>query len=199
MKNDLISQSSEFDCGPTSLVNAIRFLYEREEVPPAVLKHIWAMGNDTFNEQGHPGKHGTSKASMRYMAEWLNAFGRGCGFPIRARFLELDGAVITPGGDVWACLTRGGCAVMRCHSGGYGHYVLLTAILSETELGLFDPYDEEPEPHEEPWRCVADEPKRMNRAVDLSVMNRFDKADYAMGKREEREILLVERGETHEA
>ena len=193
MKNDLISQSSEFDCGPTTLVNAMRFLYEREEIPPAILKHIWTMGNDTFNEEGHVGKHGTSKASMRYMAEWLNAYARGCRFPVAARFLELDDAVVAPGSDIWQCLERGGCVLMRCFAGGYGHYVLLTTILSETELGLFDPYYEIPAAHEDPWRVVEGEPKRMNRAVDISVINREDASDYAMGKKAIREILMIER------
>ena len=195
MKNRLITQSSEFDCGPTTLVNAIRFLFHREEVPPAVLKHIWAMGNDTFNEDGHPGKHGTSKASMRYMAEWLNAYGQGCHFPIRAKFLDEAETAVAPGSATWQCLQEGGCALVRCFSGGYGHYVLLTAILSEEEVGLFDPFDEEPEAHEDPWRAVEGDEKRMNRAVHLSVMNREDRSDYAMGPVAIRENLLIWRTE----
>ena len=78
MKNDLISQSSEYDCGPTCLLNAVRFLFEREEIQPGVLKHIWVMGNDTYCEKGRLGFHGTSRAAMRYMADWLREYGKHC-------------------------------------------------------------------------------------------------------------------------
>ena len=37
MKNDLIHQASEYDCGPTSVTNAIRYLYERVEIDPALI------------------------------------------------------------------------------------------------------------------------------------------------------------------
>ncbi len=32
MKNLLIYQSTEYDCGPTTLTNAIRYLFDREEI-----------------------------------------------------------------------------------------------------------------------------------------------------------------------
>ena len=191
MKNDLIHQASEFDCGPTSVTNAIRFLYEREEIDPAIIKHIWVMGNDTFGASGALGKHGTSKASMRYMADWFNGYAAGHGFPIAAKFLDEKDAVIAEGGEVWSCLKNGGCAVVRCSSGGVGHYVLHTAILPDGEIGLFDPYDEEPEFTEPGRRVIHGQPKAMNRAVRIDLLNLEDKSDYAMGAFDKREILLV--------
>ncbi len=40
MKNFLIYQSSEYDCGPVSLINGIRYLFEREEIYPDLVKFI---------------------------------------------------------------------------------------------------------------------------------------------------------------
>ncbi len=198
MKNDLIHQASEFDCGPTSVTNAIRFLFHREEVAPALIKHIWAMGNDTFSDAGELGKHGTSKASMRYMADWFNCYAKGHKFPLAAKFLEERDAVLEPGGPAWQCLERGGCAVARCSSGGIGHYVLHTALLPENEVGLFDPYDEEPVFTEPGRRVVHGQPKVMNRAVRADLINRTDKSDYAMGAYDTREILLLWRTDDKE-
>ena len=196
MKNLLIYQSSEYDCGPVSVTNAIRYLYEREEIVPHLLKHIWVMGNDTFCEQGQVGKVGTSKASMRYMADWMNAFGKGCKFPIAARFLEMDEAEITPGSTAWKCLEAGGCIVIRCITGDIPHYVLLTRILPGDEIGLFDPYEEEADFEDDPsCRAVEDAPRVMNRAVRYSRLNQTDSADYAMGKPEIREMLLIWRND----
>ena len=199
MKNDLICQSSEFDCGPTCVTNAMRFLFEREEIPPCVLKHIWTMGIDTYPNGGETGKMGTSKASMRYMAAWFNCYANGCHFPVHTEFLELEDARIHPGSRTWACLERGGCAVMRCSTGGIGHYVLLTGILPGGEIGLFDPYDEEPEFTEPGRRVVSGCPKAMNRAVRSELLNLMDQSDYAMGPLEQRENLLFWREGGQEA
>ena len=195
MKNDLIYQSSEFDCGPTSVTNAMRFLFEREEIPPVVLKHIWTMGIDTFATGGETGKMGTSKASMRYMAAWFNCYADNCRFAVKSRFCELEEARIAPGTPTWECLARGGCAVMRCTTGGIGHYVLLTALLPNDEIGLFDPYDEEPEFDDPGRRYVNDQPKRLNRVVRVEYLNLEDQSDYAMGPLDMRENLLFWRGD----
>ena len=40
MKNVLNYQSTEYDCGPVTLTNALRFLFEREEIQPEVVKAI---------------------------------------------------------------------------------------------------------------------------------------------------------------
>ena len=47
MKNVLNYQSTEYDCGPTTILNAIRFLFNRQEIPPALVKGIWLYCNDT--------------------------------------------------------------------------------------------------------------------------------------------------------
>ncbi len=193
MKNDLIHQSSEYDCGPTCLVNALRFLYEREEIQPGMLQRIWIMGNDTCCEKGGPGCRGTSRASMRYMADWLREYGRNCRFPVDAEFLCDGDAAVAPGNRVWAALEEGGCAVMRCYAGEIPHYVLLTAVLPHGEIGLFDPYAEDPDFREAGRRVVTGFPKQMNRAVRYDLLNRTDKADYAMGEPAEREIVILRR------
>ncbi|MBQ8162156.1 MAG: peptidase C39 [Clostridia bacterium] len=196
MKNDLICQSSEYDCGPTTLVNGIRYLFDREEIPPAILKHIWTMGNDTFSDAGELGKHGTSKASMCYMACWFNAYAKGCGFPLHAEFLEDTSAVVEKEGTVTACLQSGGCALVRCFTGKIPHYVLLTKLLPGDEIGLFDPYDEHPDFQGEGRRVVTGEPKAMNRAVRREYLNLEGRdQDYAMGPVDTREILLMQRTE----
>ena len=193
MKNDLIHQSSEYDCGPTSMVNAIRFLFEREEIQPGVLKHIWLMGIDTYCDKGHVGRHGTSRASMRYMSDWLIEFGKGCCFPVQAEFLDGEDCVVEPNSRAWNCLAQGGCVVMRCYTGKIPHYVLLTALLDSGEVGLFDPYAEDVHFTEPGRRVVEGEPKRMNRAVRYDLLNLTEQEDYAMGEFTERDMVLVQR------
>ena len=191
MKNALIYQTTEYDCGPTSITNAMRFLFEREEIPPIVLKSIWTMGVDTFAEGGEPGKAGTSKAAMRYIAAWFECYAEKCGFPLKAAFLDMDYARIEKGSMTWRCLERGGCAVVRVWHGHTGHYVLLTQLVSDAVVGLFDPYDGVPDPGDPDRRYIYDDPRRKNREVRSDIFNRTDDVDFAMGEPERREVLLL--------
>lgn len=191
MKGMLLYQSSEYDCGPTTLINAIRFLYEREEIPPALIKAIWNFGNDTFNQSGELGKYGTSKAAMRYISEWFNCYAAGCSFPLKTRYYDDEQAAIVDGSPAIRCLQEGGTVLMRCFSGGYGHYVLLTGIAPQG-IELFDPYEENM-----PYTMEKDGimniegyPRRLNRIVTTEVLNRFTTDDYAAGTQEHREVLL---------
>lgn len=51
MKNLLNYQSSEYDCGPVSIINGIRYLFHREEVFPDVVKFVMLYCMDTYNEK----------------------------------------------------------------------------------------------------------------------------------------------------
>lgn len=190
MKNKLIYQTSNYDCGPTSVTNALRFLFEREEIPPVLLKQIWMMGVDTYAEGGEPGKAGTSKAAMRYMAAWFECYADKCGFPLKVTFLDDELAAVNRGSLAWKCLERGGCAVVRVTHAGIGHYVLLTQVVSDDVIGLFDPYDETPDPGDPDRRFITDDPKRKNREVRADIFNRPEVVDYAMGTLDKREVLL---------
>ena len=190
MKNRLIYQTTRYDCGPTSITNAIRFLFEREEIPPIILKYIWTMGIDTFADDGTPGKSGTSKASMRYMAAWFECYAQKCGFPLKVAFLDSEYASVAKGSLVWRCLEEGGCALVRCWHRGNGHYVLLTELISDEWIGLFDPFEETLDADNPNIRPVEGDPKRKNRIVKASVFNHADVENYAMGEPERREVLL---------
>ena len=50
MKNYLNYQSSEYDCGSVSITNGIRYLFDREEISPDILKCIMLYTMDTYNE-----------------------------------------------------------------------------------------------------------------------------------------------------
>ena len=190
MKNALIHQTTCYDCGPTTITNALRFLFEREEIPPVLVKQIRTMGVDAYADDGEPGRAGTLKASMRYMAAWVDCFAEKCRFPLKATFLDMEFAAIQKGSLVWKCLERGGCAVVRVWLGQTGHYVLLTELVNDEVIGLFDPLAGEIDACAEYWP-VSGEPMRKNREVRADVFNRTDVFTYAMGELERREVLLL--------
>ena len=38
MNNPLRYQMTEYDCGPTSMLNAVSYLFPREEIPPEIVR-----------------------------------------------------------------------------------------------------------------------------------------------------------------
>ena len=75
MKNPLRYQFSEYDCGPTSMQNAVSFLFEREEIPAEILRNIMLYCLDCYGQDGTPGQRGTSCAAMMFLSNWLNSMG----------------------------------------------------------------------------------------------------------------------------
>ena len=86
MKNPLHYQLSEYDCGPTSLLNAISFLFEREEIPPEILRNIMLYCLDCYGPEGSAGKSGTSCTAMMFLSNWLQGLGDIGKLPLSARF-----------------------------------------------------------------------------------------------------------------
>lgn len=198
MKNQLSYQSTEYDCGPVSLINGIRYLFAREEIAPDIVKFIMLYCMDTYNEAGELCKHGTSSAAMNFIASWLNDMNRVRNFPIRCEFLTGEDVVVDADSRIYQALSEGACVLLHVFL-EVGHYVLLTGIEEERVL-LFDPYYEEEgtqefdaEYYTEGIEFINDEPKRANRAVSLSRLNRFSNGYYEMGGFPCREALIMRR------
>ena len=196
MKNLLNYQSSEYDCGPVSIINGIRYLFEREEIYPEMIKFIMLYCMDTYNETGELCKQGTSPSAVTFMADWLNHFGQTRNFPISCNVLSGEEVTITPGSRITEALKQGGAVVLRLYL-EVPHYVLLTGINEESVL-MFDPfYEEEDDPEldqeyfEEGIAFISDSPKKANCAVSLSRINGIGKEYYEMGELSERKALIM--------
>ena len=196
MKNLLNYQSSEYDCGPVTLTNALRYLFEREDIYPDMIKWIMLYCLDTYNEEGEPCKHGTSRTAMLFLANWLNHFGEIKNFPISCEFLSGSKVSINEGSKIFTALKQGGVVVLRLFL-EVEHYVLLTGIEGDS-ICLFDPYYEELDDpnldaeYSEPGIAfITDQPKRANRLISMERLNRTTKGYYEMGPFELREAMIV--------
>ena len=100
MKNLLNYQSSEYDCGPVALTNAIRFLFEREVIYPDMIKYIMLYCLDSYNEEGEVGKKGTSASAMMFLSNWLTQFGKMKNFPISSEFISGEAVTLSQNSHV---------------------------------------------------------------------------------------------------
>ena len=55
-KTPLEYQLTEYDCGTTTLLNALRYLFKRSEIEPEIYKFIMQYTLDNTNNNGEIGK-----------------------------------------------------------------------------------------------------------------------------------------------
>ena len=116
MKNVLNYQTSEYDCGPVSFLNGVRYLFDREEIFPDIVKFIMLYTLDTYNTKGELCRRGTSAAAMHYLTNWMNHFAETRCFPIHCEFLSGDEVTLIPGSPVYEALKRGAAVQARTMS-----------------------------------------------------------------------------------
>ena len=194
MKNPLHYQLSEYDCGPTSMLNAISFLFEREEIPPEIIRNIMLYSLDCYGMDGTSGKRGTSCTAMMFLSNWLSGVGQAGVLPVRARYLSGREVSLSDSGCLADGLRRGGAAVVRLEMEGE-HYVLFTGLEGDM-VRLFDPYFRTGDFEEPDVRLVTDQPFAFNRRVSRGRLEDDGGGLYSMGDREQREAVLLFNGES---
>ncbi len=189
MKNPLHYQLSEYDCGPTSMLNAISFLFEREQIPPEIIRNIMLYCLDCYSAEGISGKSGTSCTAMMFLSNWLNGFGKIGQLPVSSRYLS--GKSVFIGRESYVCdaLRRGGAVVVRLYY-EEEHYVLLTGIEDDRVL-MFDPYYQAESPAPDDIILVGDHPFSHNRIVPTQYFNSEGTGIYALGPTDSREAILI--------
>lgn len=190
MKNQLCFQTSEYDCGPTTLINAFRYLFEREDILPEIIKTIYLYTLDEYNSVGEYGKSGTSRMAMQFLSNWFNHFGKTKNFPVYTEIHIGDNVRINQNSKIIECLLQGGAAVARVWLGNCEHYILLTDIDNDY-ICLFDPYEWEKPVDGNNILGVKDNPGRMNRKVKMEIMNGEEEGYYTLGIMEKREVMLL--------
>jgi hypothetical protein len=189
VKIPLQYQRTEYDCGPTALLNAISFLFAREEIPPDILKYIMMYTLDTYNNQGEACKDGTSPLAMMFLANWLNQYAKIGEFSITSEFFSGEQVKISEHSRIISALQQGGAVVLRLWYDG-GHYVTLTGV-SGNSISLFDPYFRRQPFRQAGITAIKNQPLAANRRVDFSVFNQRRKNHYALEELEKREAVVL--------
>lgn len=188
MQSPLRYQVSEFDCGPTAILNAISVLFPSEEIPVEFVQTVYHLSLDDMSEDGRPGWKGTSPAAMYHISDWLNLYRDRTGYPLRTAFYRGAEVRYDEDSPILRCIKDGGTAVVKCLLGGE-HYVTLTGI-DDRGVHVFDPYDWDVE-YEPDILCVTDQPLTTNRIVPLSILTREDGSSHYSQCREQTRAAVV--------
>ncbi len=187
MNNPLRYQMTEYDCGPTSMLNAVSFLFHREEIPPEIIRNIMLYCMDCFGTDGASGKCGTSCMAMMFLSNWLNGFGQAGHLPISSQYLSGKEVSFSQNSRLRDALYRGGTAVVRVDFEGW-HYVLLIGIQGEN-VYFFDPYYRAFPFEDAELQMDEDHPAEYNRIVPIRYFE--GTGIYAFGPAEGREAVLL--------
>ena len=90
MDNPLRYQMTEYDCGTTSMLNAVSYLFRRDEIPPELTRNIMLYCLDCFGEDGSTGRRGTSRMAMMFLSNWLNGYGETGHLAVSSRYYLFD-------------------------------------------------------------------------------------------------------------
>lgn len=190
MKIPLTFQITEFDCGTTSLLNALLFLYDREEIPVSFLKAIYKYTLDAKGESGIVGEAGTSRNALINLIDWIHDYVDENDFDITFTNLEKENVTREL---IQECLDNNGCVLARCYQ-DVEHYVLITKM-DDNFTYIFDPYyvEEDYYVNDEEVAVVLNAPFTHNRLVKTNRLFSEEHLDFSLMEISKREVVLIAR------
>lgn len=190
MKTPLAYQVTEYDCGQATLLNAMRYLFNRDEIPPIIIKYITQYTLDTIGEHGQIGLCGTSPHAIEYLSEWINTSMNLVNLNLSAKILKGNEVNIN-NLELYNCIKSGGVAVFRVWS-ECEHYVLCTGI-DEKCVYIFDPYYLDKNEYDDDCDVlmIENKPFEYNRIVSKRRLSENSKNDFSIVKDNEKRILLL--------
>lgn len=189
-KTPLTYQITEYDCGTTCVVNAIKYLFNREEIVPQMYKKILEETLDkSFNNE--IGKGGTTNISLRKLCNELYVKG-GKNVDIISKELSQDNVSIY-NKELEKEIVNGCVAILKVYQ-EVSHYVLLTK-LDESFAYIFDPYylpinyyD-----NDDSVEIVKDRGFEYNRKVRKERLNSNTSLDFALLQGEQAQIIILKK------
>ena len=191
MKVPLRYQNTEYDCGTTSFVNALAYLYDREDVPVELLKSIYKFTLDVEGKDGVVGKGGTSRKHAELLAKYFSGYANeNKYFNIHCKILYGKNVTLE---RMESTLKNNGVIVARCWQEGE-HYVLITKI-DDTFAYIFDPYylEEDYYVNDEDVAIVLHETFTHNRVVKISRLFDESHKDFSLLETKKRSVILINR------
>ncbi len=194
MKIPMHYQISEYDCGPTSLLNMIAYFYHRKSVPQIIFHKIYTMTLDGYATNGRTySRYGTSDEAMENFADWVNRFREHDTFCLKADILKGRQVHMVSGGRIEHTLQNGGCAVAKVML-KEPHYVLLTgADTRRQQIRLFDPYYREKAFNRTDVIWTLEHPKAYNCVLPYSYLEQSARTYYSFGAVRQRLCILFEK------
>lgn len=191
MKIPMRYQNTEYDCGTTSFINALAYLYDREDIPVELVKAVYRYTLDVEDSDGVVGKGGTSRKHAELLARYFVSYANeNPNFNIRCKVLSKEKVNLE---EMKNTTDNKGVIVARCMQ-DVEHYVIITKI-DDNFAYIFDPYylNEDYYSEDDDVAIVLHDTFTHNRLVKIDRL--FDQTgkDFSLLKVEDREVILINR------
>lgn len=194
MKTPLRFQITEYDCGTTALLNALCFLFDREEIPAELVKAIHNYTLDSYDKDGNLGQGGTSKESIDRLSKWIDDYANHRNFGISCT--RYEGKIINRD-LIEQEIQKGAVLFVRCWQ-NCEHYIIITDIDCENAY-IWDPYylDDNYYDKDNEVKIIFDKPFSYNRIVKLIRLFSNTTKDFALLEENIREMVSISKGNEH--
>ena len=170
------TQISDYDCGSTSLLNALKYFYKKDEIPIDIIKIIYKNSLDSKNKI--IGDCGTSKKAMKKIVKKLNKYCDNHNFLLKFRYLEKE---LCENKNIKDCIDHNGIVIVRSIL-DLDHYYLITNI-DEEYVYIWDPYLEE--------RNFT----YYNVKIEINKIDTEKEINYSLGNLNKRECILINKND----
>lgn len=135
MKAPFRQQASSYDCTPTSLVNALCYLFKRKEIPPFIIHQIYRECLDIESARG------TSDRAVEDIALLLRNYKeKGYnGFNIKAKMIHEDQVHFGKDSQIIKWLNSDGVAMLTVSSYSNKWHSILACQICDDWLYCYDP------------------------------------------------------------
>jgi hypothetical protein len=196
MKTPFRHQASEYDCVPTTALNALSYLYLRNEIPPVAIQRIFMYCLDSVSTRQGVG-HGTSSYAVQLFGNWLNSF-KLKQFSNETEYICGPEVHLAQNNKISRCLNSDGVALLNVTTQTqFTHYILGLAV-QDSWIYAFDPYPKSARANKvgKYEYIVPDHGQAANVRIDRSWMDTLSsKGSFRFGVASAREALLIWRTE----
>lgn len=195
MKIPFRYQTTEYDCVPTTFINALQYLFNRDEIPSEVIQKIMLYSLDN-------GKKGTTGEAIKQIMQYLESFSNDkFGFK-RCEYLSKEQVHLKKGNKITSCINNGGTALLRVCDGKESsvfHYMLALGIDKRDNdwLLFFDPYYRVQRFTGENSKYIEwlgdNNRQNANLRINCKRLDSYEYEKHSMASVDERECCLLER------
>lgn len=190
MKVPLNYQVSDYDCAPATLLNALSYLFDRRDIPPIVIRHIYMYSLDTVGRGNRLGRAGTSRTALRLLAEFLSSY-KTPRYSITTEYLDGDEVTLA---KILQCFEDGGVAMCNVLLSKEEEHFILAQYADQDWIYCFDAYYR--------TRLIglknqvrilnSEDGRQPNLAIQKAWFDgRTQKRRFCLGNRKRRECLLI--------
>lgn len=135
MKVPFRQQASNYDCVPTTFINALNYLFPRSDIPPFIVHRVYKECLDAKSSRG------TTSRAIRELGYLLNTYidKRFKNFAIESQYICGAQVHLEQNSKIIQCINENGAALLNVHSSRNSWHYILGLGIEDGWIHCYDP------------------------------------------------------------